>query len=166
MPSLKVPLIAGLSLLAVLSVPARAAEPVSNTLTVNHVVALAGGSERLEAAATARPGELLQYTAQFHNAGAGIARGLTATLPIPAGVVLVPGSIRPTGAQASLDGTTFAALPLTRHVRRADGSDATERVPLAEYRYLRWSPADLATNATYAVSARVVVAGTEVTSTR
>ena len=160
MLSLSRSLVCGVCVAAALSASAYAAEPVTNTLSVARVVGRADGSEQLEAANAAKPGDLLEYTAQFRNGGTSVARGLEATLPIPVGVTLVSGSIHPAGARASVDGTSYAPLPLTRQVRHPDGSVTTERVPLAEYRYLRWAPADLAANGGgQAYSARVVVAG-------
>jgi len=153
-------LICGMCVAAALSASAaRASEPVTNTLAVQHVLTRADGTEQLEGAAAAKPGDVLQYTAQFRNSGNAAARGLEATLPIPSGVTLVPGSVRPAGATASLDGTHYSPMPLTRQVRHADGSVSSERVPLAEYRYLRWAPTDLAANGSLAYAARVVVAG-------
>ena len=90
------------------------------------------GQERTEPAAAARPGNILEYTAEFHNAGPSVARGLEATLPIPVGTALIQGSVRPPDARASLDGTTFAAMPLTRKVRRPDGSVVEEPVPVPQ----------------------------------
>lgn len=159
MLSLSRSLICGLCVTTALSAAAYAAEPVTNTLTVHRVVVRDGGAEQLEAASAAKPGELLEYTAEFRNRGAAVARGLEATLPIPTGLTLVAGSARPAAVRASVDGTTFAPVPLMRQVRRADGSSVEERVPLTDYRYLRWAPADLAANGVLTVSARAVVAG-------
>lgn len=135
-----------------------AASPISTTLLAQRVVRV-GGAEHLESAATGLPGDVIQYTVQFHNSGATPAHALEATLPIPAGVVLITGSVQPANVRASLDGMTFAPLPLLRHVRRADGTTADEAVPVSEIRYLRWAPAELAANTSLAVSARVVLQG-------
>ncbi len=139
----------------------RAAEPVTNTLAVQRVVIESGGGERTEPAGTAKPGDLLQYVAAFHNNGEAVLHGLAATLPLPAGTEFVPGSQRPAEPQASLDGKTFQSLPLKRVVTRPDGTMGEELVPAREYRFLRWSAADVAPNGTLTVSARVVVAGAD-----
>jgi uncharacterized repeat protein (TIGR01451 family) len=158
-PTLSRSLLAALYVAAALSATARAAEPVTNTLTVQRVALRADGAESLEAAAAAKPGDLLEYRAEFRNTGSSAARGLQATLPIPPGVTFVAGSARPAGALASTDGTNYAPLPLTRRVRHADGTETTERVPLGDYRYLRFAPTDLAANGALSVHARVVVDG-------
>src|SRR5208282_4836117 len=81
---------------------AYAAEPVTNTLSVQRIVSRGDNSEQKESAATARPGDVLEYTAQFQNSGASVAHGLAATLPIPAGMVLIPASVSPAAVQVSL----------------------------------------------------------------
>lgn len=137
---------------------AYAAEPVSNTLVVHRIVRPDGGAETIDSAATARPGDVLEYVVDFRNDGATPARGLTATLPLPVGTEFVPGSPHPAQVQASLDGTTFAPLPLKHWVKAADGSSQQELVPTREYRFLRWAPADLPAHADLSVSARVTIA--------
>jgi len=138
---------------------ARAAEPVTNTLAVHRIQKQPDGRETSEAVTSARPGDLLEYSAEFHNAGDKAANALVATLPIPAGTEFVPGSTKPAAALASLDGDTFAEMPLKRTVKRADGSLHEELVPPSEYRFLRWAPMDLPGHGALTVSARVNVAG-------
>jgi len=136
---------------------AAAAEPITNTLTVHRVLIESGGQERTAPAATAKPGDTLEYVVELHNGGGSAVNGLSATLPLPAGTELVPGSERPAKALASLDGATFSAMPLKRSVKRADGAVVDEPVPASEYRFLRWNSADLPANATVHYSARVNV---------
>lgn len=140
---------------------ALAAEAVTNTLTVQRIAPQPGGVETQETAAAAQPGEVLEYIAVFHNNGAGVAHGLSATLPLPRGTEFVAGSQHPAAAQASLDGTTFEALPLKRLVKEADGSSHEELVPVREYRFLRWAPADLPGSGDLRVSARVRISGVD-----
>jgi uncharacterized repeat protein (TIGR01451 family) len=144
---------------------AAAAEPLTNTLTVHRIALHTDGHESLEPAASARPGELLEYVAEFHNAGASTARGLSATLPLPAGTEFISASQRPAGALASVDGVKFEAIPLKRTVREADGLHEV-LVPLNEYRFLRWPATELPSGATYSVSARVAVASNTSSSGR
>ena len=139
---------------------AAAAEPITNTLSVHRVVLESGGLERTVAASTAKPGDTLEYVVDLRNNGAAPVSGLSATLPLPAGTELIPGSEHPAKALASLDGATFGAMPLKRSVKRADGSIADELVPSSEYRFLRWSTSDLPANATLHYSARVNVSKT------
>jgi uncharacterized repeat protein (TIGR01451 family) len=144
-------------LAAAFSATVVAAETLSNTLSAYRIVAQSDGSELRETAAAAKPGDVIEYDVDLHNSGSSAVRALEPTLPIPVGVALVPSTVHPAGARASLDGRTFAPMPLMRRVVRADGSVAEEPVPAAEYRALRWSPAELAANGSLSVSARVVL---------
>ncbi len=135
-----------------------AAEAVSNLLSVHRIVTQADGHEASDPAATGKPGDVLEYVATFHNNGASTARGLSATLPLPVGTEFIPGSEHPAAARASIDGITFGTLPLKRLVKAPDGSFHEELIPSREYRYLRWTPTDLAPNGDLAVSARVLIA--------
>jgi uncharacterized repeat protein (TIGR01451 family) len=136
---------------------AAAAEPITNTLSVHRVVVEAGGQEKALPAATAKPGDTLEYVVELRNGGGSAVSGLSATLPLPAGTELIPGSERPAKVLASLDGATFSAMPLKRTVRKADGAIVDELVPPAEYRYLRWNASDLPANSSLRYSARVAV---------
>jgi uncharacterized repeat protein (TIGR01451 family) len=138
----------------------QAAEPVTSTLVVHRITVTTAGLEVLAPASSASPGDLLEYVAEFHNTGPSTARGLSATLPLPKGTEFVLGSTHPAAQQASVDGTTFAPLPLKRIVKDHDGSSHEELVPAGEYRFLRWSPTDLAASGEFAVSARVRIAAT------
>ncbi len=140
---------------------ARAAGSVTVELTANRVTK-AQGRETLASAEQARPGELLEYRALYRNGGTSEARGLAATLPIPVGTQYVPGTATPSRVEASLDGRTFAPVPLTRRVRTADGRTVVREVPVSEYRALRWSLGSLPARQARAVTARVRIQPTEV----
>lgn len=122
-----------------------------------HRVIQKEGREVLEPGDQAFPGETLEYRATYRNAGDTAVRQLAATLPIPNGMQLVGGTIAPRGALGSLDGRTYAPLPLKRRVRLANGREAVTEVPAAEIRFLRWTIPSLAARAERHVSARVRV---------
>ena len=128
---------------------------VQISLVARKVTTGADGKEKLLAADTARPGELIQYDAVYQNKGQRDVHKLAPTLPIPAGMEFVAESAVPAATHASLDGRTFAPFPLMRKVKRPDGRLEEQPVPLAEYRALRWSGGDLAAGATTRVVARV-----------
>jgi len=147
------------ALLAAGAALATASEPLTNTLTVHRIVGPAPGApESSEPASSARPGDVLEYVAEFRNTGSSTARGLSATLPLPVGTEFLPGSQHPADVRASVDGVSFEALPLKRLVKQADGTVSEELVPAREYRYLRWPASDLAAGGALSVSARVTVA--------
>jgi hypothetical protein len=57
-----------------------------------------------------------------------------ATLPVPKGMTYFPSDTDPSHPHASLDGETFAPLPLLHWVRLADGSLLQRQVPYSQYR--------------------------------
>src|SRR5262245_17626394 len=112
-----------LILLCVLSVcaVAQATGDLSTTLHVSRIVSAADGTEQHQAADAAKPGDVLEYVAEYRNNSTHVIRQLAATLPIPDGTEFVPATALPAGALASTDGTHFAPVPLTRKVVQASG---------------------------------------------
>lgn len=133
----------------------RAAGDVSVVLTAQRV-AVVDGKEILSPAEQASPGDVIEYRAEYKNAGAAAVKQLAATLPVPNGMEYLP----KTGAPelASLDGRKFEPVPLKRRVRLADGREVLRDVPANEYRWLRWTLGTLAPKQSRTVSARVRVA--------
>lgn len=149
-----------LFLCATLALPlaAAAGTDVAVSLEAHKVTADARGKESFAAGDEAQPGDVLEYRARYVNQGAGPVKQLVATLPIPTGVEYLPASARPAVVQASLDGTTFAPIPLMRTVRLTDGREVKREIPASEYRWLRWTIGSLAPTAAETVRARVRVA--------
>ena len=146
--------------LMALSAPAFAAAEkatLTSELQVWNVVKKADGAEALLPAQSVKPGDVLQYTAVYRNSDSRAVNHLVASLPIPAGTELVDASAVPREVQASLDGKVYAATPLMRKLRRADGQMVDVPVPLTEYRYLRWPEQQIAAGASFSTSARVRV---------
>lgn len=140
-----------------LSAAARAEEALKVTLEVKKVVVDVNGKEALQNADSAQPGDLLQYTAVYHNVSKKGLKGLEATLPIPTYTEYQPDSVKPAGARASWDRAHFQSIPLKRIVKRENGVDIEQMVPYAEYRALRWYPGDLAAGEEKRFSTRVRV---------
>ncbi len=151
-------LLAGL--LAAASSFAFAQNAVESKLEVMRVVTK-DGKEVLEPAGSAKPGDILQYVATYTNKSKATVSKLEATLPIPANTELIPASIKPAGAKASLGGSNFADLPIKRKVKQADGKEVETPVANSEYRSLRWYPDTLAAGANFVASARVKVSDVE-----
>jgi len=124
--------------LAALAASAWAQPNVQSELVAEKLVRAPSGQLSRSAADAVKPGDLVVYTATYRNTGKATAEKLAATIPIPAGTVLVESSSEPAGAQASTDGVRFAAMPLMRAVRQPDGTTRQEPVPLADYRFVRW----------------------------
>jgi uncharacterized repeat protein (TIGR01451 family) len=121
-----------------------------------HKVAGADGRETLVDAASAKPGDTIEYAATYRNSGKAAIQGLQATLPIPPETEFLAGTARPAGAKASLDGRTFADIPLRRTVTR-EGKQVEVQVPYREYRALRWFAGELGSGKTVTFTARVRV---------
>lgn len=147
-----------LSLIVLATQPAFADEPLSATLEA-HKVLLANGVERFVSADTAQPNDVVEYRTSYRNRSQKTLRGVAATLPVPAGFEYVPNSAG-TDALASLDGKTYAAVPLTRTVKAADGREEVRLVPVSEYRFLRWKLGDLPAGETTTVTARMRMSST------
>lgn len=145
--------------LGIFALPAAFAQspgqPLETRLVASKVVVV-DGRESLVDAASARPGDVIEYTATYRNAGKEPIKGLQATLPIPSQTEFIPGSARPARAMASLDALAFADLPLKRTVTR-DGKPVEEPVPYREYRTLRWSAGELGGGKSASFTARVRV---------
>jgi uncharacterized repeat protein (TIGR01451 family) len=127
---------------------------VTSTLAAKRVETVSG-KVVLNPADSGKPGDLVEYTGTWRNAGRNGVEKLVATIPVPAGTTFVAGTAHPASAQASTDGTRFAALPLMRAVRQPDGTTRQEPVPLSEYRYVRWELGTLAAGADAVVKLRV-----------
>lgn len=133
---------------------AAAQADVQVVLTQQKVRLAADGREVLEPAEKALPGDVIEYRATYTNRTKGAVRNLLATLPVPGETAFVPGSARPAGVFAST-GRDYAAVPLKRRVRAADGREIEQDVPLSEYRSLQWKVGELAPGASTTVAARM-----------
>jgi len=135
---------------------ALAAGDVSVVLTADRIVTV-NGKETRNTADQARPGDVIEYRAIYTNTGAGAVKQLAATLPVPNGMEYLPRTAAPTRLEASLDGRTFAPVPLKRRVRLQDGREVEREVPTSEYRYLRWALGTLDVEQARTVAARMRV---------
>jgi uncharacterized repeat protein (TIGR01451 family) len=138
---------------------AAQAPVVTSTLTAKRVETVEGKAVTTPADA-GRPGDVLEYSGTYHNGGTRAVEKLMATIPVPAGTTFLADSAAPARAQASTDGVHFAAMPLMRAVRQADGSVRQQPVPLAEYRFIRWELGTLAAASDAVVKLRVQIDST------
>ena len=148
-------LISLVALSALIPALAFAEDAVTVALTAWRIVPK-DGREVLEPADKAKPGELVEYRATYRNGSAQRVKQVAATLPIPAGTEYT-GIAEPRATLGSLDGRTFAPLPLKRRVKLANGRESEQVVPAAEVRWLRWNLTTLDPIAERAVRARVRV---------
>ncbi|MDV2860457.1 hypothetical protein R0I52_07010 [Psychrobacter sp. CAM01] len=112
---------------------AHANESLKMELTANKVVKNAEGKISYLPVSTAPAGTIVQYKATYTNTINQNINDLAVTLPIPANMTFT-GEVFPTSAQASIDGKNYADMPL---MRKVDGK--LVKIPLSEYRSLRWN---------------------------
>jgi uncharacterized repeat protein (TIGR01451 family) len=125
------------------------------TLSAERVTPGVAGREQRTTADSARPGDVIEYRATYVNRGKGTLRQIQATLPIPADTEYVASSAAPTQPLASLDGKTFAPMPLKRIVQLPNGVKREENVPNSQIRFLRWPLGEMAPGLSTVVSTRV-----------
>lgn len=126
---------------------------VTVELTQNKVIKSADGKEHLVDAATAKPGDVLEYRATYVNHSINAVTGLIAELPIPQGLEYEHKSAKPaTQVQIATADGIFGAEPLMRKV-----GSMQQEVPYSEYRKLNWTLGRLPAGGKASVSARAQV---------
>ncbi|MBO1529686.1 hypothetical protein J3492_00465 [Psychrobacter sp. F1192] len=110
-----------------------AADALKMELQANKIVKSADGEISYISASNAQKGETVQYRATYTNVIDQPISDVTVTLPIPASMTFT-GEAQPSSAQASIDGKNYAEMPL---MRKIDGKFV--KVPLSEYKALRWN---------------------------
>ncbi len=113
--------------------------------------------DKLVAADSANPGDVIEYQARYTNVGGAPAQRFSPQLPVPTALVYAGNSALPSGFLATTDGKNFAPAPLMRAVRKADGTTQLVAVPLRAYRALRWQLGTLAPGQSVTVRARARV---------
>ena len=129
---------------------------VTSSLVAKRVETIAGKAV-LKPAEAGKPGDVIEYTGTYHNAGGKAVEKMVATIPVPTGTTFIAGSADPARAQASTDGARYEPIPLMRSVRQPDGTVRKEPVPLREYRFVRWEVGTLAAAADAVVRLRVQI---------
>jgi len=130
---------------------AHADEALKMELTANKVVKNAEGKISYSPVRTAPAGTVIQYKALYTNTINENINDLAVTLPIPANMTFT-GEASPASAQASIDGKNYADMPL---MRKVDGK--LVKIPLSEYRTLRWDIKLLPANKSAAVALNTIV---------
>lgn len=125
------------------------ASPLQVSLQALKVAENASGHESLVVADTAAPGDIIVYQAVYTNTSAEPLQAVKPEIPIPAGLTVIEGSATPEAIEVSLDGKTFAALPLLD----AEGNP----LPLSQLRSFRWLVPALSPSESITVSIRATV---------
>jgi uncharacterized repeat protein (TIGR01451 family) len=137
---------------------ALAASPLVDARLSVALIQSNGQFETTAPAATAKPGDVLEYTVRYSNRGNAPAEALMPTMPIPVDAEYLPTGGGPKPTQASIDGIRYGNIPLRRQEKGADGVVRDVDVPLREYRALRWAVGTLGAGSEVTVRARVRVA--------
>lgn len=132
-------------------VETQKASPLEFTLSVQKIVLKNGKEQRVDAA-DAEPGEVLEYRAEYKNAGKRALGKILVTLPLPEQTAFIEGSAHPAGMTVS----TRAAKDVFKAPRPASAGKSAA-TPGDAYGALRWSIEKLAPGQTAVVSARVRV---------
>src|SRR5258708_13724238 len=112
------------------------------SVLVAYKVVTANGAEQIQSADKAKPGDVVEYVAEYQNTDKRPVREVMAKLPIPSGMVYVPETASPAGALASTDDINYAPVPLKRSVPGPDGNMAQQLVPYSDYRPLPRTPGE------------------------
>ena len=130
--SLKKLMLTALISAAVFSI-AQAADALKMELQASKITKSANGKESYVAASDAKTGETVQYRAVYTNVIEQPISDVAVTLPIPANMTFT-GEAKPSSAQATVDGKNYADMPLMRKV-----NGKVVKIPLSEYKALRWN---------------------------
>lgn len=128
-----------------------AADALKMELQANKIIKNADGKVSYVAASNAQKGETVQYRAIYTNVIDQPISDVAVTLPIPVNMVFT-GEAKPSSAQATVDGKNYADMPL---MRKVDGK--VVKVPLSEYKALRWNIKWLPANKIADVSLNTIV---------
>jgi uncharacterized repeat protein (TIGR01451 family) len=146
----------GIIILAAIALYLPLHAEVKVTLAASNIVKLEG-SEQRQSGDKAKPGDVIEYVAEYKNTDKGPVRDVVATLPVPKGMEYMPQTATPSGVMASTDGVSYAPVPLKKTVHDASGRTVQELVPYSEYRSLRWTLGDIAGEKSKSVKARMKV---------
>lgn len=111
----------------------QAADNLKMELQASKITKKADGQPVFVAASNAKAGETVQYRATYTNVVAQHINNVAVTLPIPANMTFT-GEANPSSAQATLDGRNYSDMPLMRKI-----NGKVVKVPLSEYKALRWN---------------------------
>lgn len=143
-------LLAALASICLLNM-AHAEDALKMQLSANKVTTSTEGKVTYAPISTAPIGTVVQYKATYLNTINKDIQDLIVVLPIPANMSF-NGVASPTSAQASIDGKNYADMPL---MRKVDGK--LVKIPLSEYRTLRWNIKLLPAQKSAAVALNTIV---------
>lgn len=111
----------------------QAADALKMELQANKITKKSDGKPVSVAASNAKAGETVQYRATYTNVVTQPISDIAVTLPIPINMTFT-GEANPSSAQATIDGKNYSDMPLMRKI-----NGKVVKVPLSEYKALRWN---------------------------
>lgn len=120
-------------------------------------VVVVNEKETFQPAEKAKPGDVIEYRAEYFNKGAKATPNVVGTIPVPSGMEYIADSAVPALASASAAGADFGPLPLKKKVVR-NGQTVEEVVPPSQYKAVRWNFGTMQPNAKVTVRARMRIA--------
>ena len=130
---------------------AQATDTLKMQLQAHKIIKKPDGQSVSVAALNAKAGETVQYRATYTNVTNQPIKDVAVTLPIPANMTFT-GEAQPSSAQATIDGKNYSDMPL---IRKEKGKIV--KIPLTEYKALRWNIKWLPANKTANVSLNTIV---------
>ena len=125
-------------------------------LIANKIVKI-DGTEKTQAGDKAKPGDVIEYVAEYKNPDKSAVKDVLATLPVPAGMEYIPNSATPGQVMASTGDGNYGPIPLKKEARGADGKVMQVLIPYSEYHSLRWNLGVISGGASKSVRARMKV---------
>ena len=147
-----------LTLLAVNTARSQGPDKQLNIQLSHHKIVNVDGKETRVSGSSAKPGEVIEYTAVCKNTGKTLVKDVQPELPVPVGMEYLPGTSSSPEVMGSINDKEFAKLPLKRKVKNPAGQMVEEDVPMSEVRFLRWNLGEIAGGASKTVSARMRLA--------
>ena len=129
---------------------------VKVVLTASKIVQV-NGNEQKQSSDKAKPGEVIEYVADYKNTDKRPVKDVKATLPVPKGMEYLPETANPMPVMATTDDVHYAPVPLKKIVKGADGKMTEELVPYSEYKSLRWDLGEIGGEGMKSVKARMKV---------
>ena len=155
-----------LAALLLASAPALAKPKIELAITqTKEVVEVKNGvrTVKMVPAKEAAPGEVLEYTLTYSNAGDELARDAVIDDPIPKGSTYLPGSAAGEGVEITFStdgGKSFApAVKLTYEIRLPSGQVEKRTATPSDYTHVRWTAKTIPPGATGKVTFRVRING-------
>ena len=130
------------------------AQAVNTKITASLISVDANGNEALvpvTADTRLQSGNILEYQGFFTNTNADRVRKMTVTMSIPEQVELL-GSVMPDFPYGSVDGNSFARMPLKGNI-----NGQSQEIPLGYYKAVRWDIEGVGLNDTVMVQYRAKV---------